>query len=192
MPKSFKRIKDPRMMAQTGVVALLLLNVAAALIAFHPWGGSADDLRARQDELRAQVAAAEGRLARSRALVSKVEHARAEGDKFLEDYVTNRRVSTSTIAAELLRVAHEAGIQQKETVISAEPVEGSDTLVQWTITAGYEGTYQNLTKFVNLLDKSERFLIIENMQATPQQSGANLNVSFKLDTFVRATPGSEL
>jgi len=36
-----------------------------------------------------------------------------------------------------------------------------------SISAGYEGTYANLTKFVNLLDKSPRFLIIENMQTAP-------------------------
>ena len=71
-----------------------------------------------------------------------------------------------------------------------EPVEGSDTLSQMTISVGYEGTYQNLTKFVHLLDKSRRFLIIENMVASPQQSGQMLNVSFKLDTFVREEPGS--
>jgi hypothetical protein len=123
--------------------------------------------------------------------VDKVEHARAEGDRFLEEYVTDRRVSTSTILNELNRVAQEAGITPKESSYTSEPVEGSDTLVQWTITAGYEGTYQHLTKFVNLLDRSPRFLIIENMQATPQQTGPNLNVSFKLDTFVRATPGSD-
>jgi hypothetical protein len=71
-----------------------------------------------------------------------------------------------------------------------EPVEGSETLSQMTISAGYEGTYANLTKFVNLLDKSPRFLIVESMAASPQQTGANLNVSFKLDTFVREAPGS--
>ena len=71
-----------------------------------------------------------------------------------------------------------------------EPVEGSAALSQMTISAGYEGTYANLTKFVNLLDKSPRFLIIESMTASPQQTGPNLNVSFKLDTFVREGPGS--
>ena len=63
---------------------------------------------------------------------------------------------------------------------------------QLTITAGFEGTYQSLTKFVNLLDKSPKFLIIESMQASPQQAGAVLNVSLKLDTFVRESIGSAL
>ena len=41
---------------------------------------------------------------------------------------------------------------------------------------------------MNLLDKSNRFLIIEGLGATPQQGSSLLNVTLKLDTFV--TEGS--
>lgn len=196
MPRSFNinfpagGMKNPRVAARVVVGTLLAANVAAALIAFHPWGGSAEDLRREQQALRSQVAQMQARLGRSRALLSKVEQARREDEKFLEQYITDRRVTSSTIAEELNRTAKEAGIRQKEFSIVLEPVEGSDTLSQMTISAGYEGTYGNLTKFVNLLDKSPRFLIIENMVASPQQAGQNLNVSFRLDTFVREAPGS--
>ena len=185
-----RRMKDPRMMARLVVGALLAANLAAALVAFHPWGGSAEDLARQQEELRGRLAQMQSKLKRSRALASKVERARTEGERFLAQYITDRRVTFSIIADELNRTAKEAGIRQKEVSIVLEPVEGSDTLSQMTISAGYEGTYSNLTKFVNLLDKSPRFLIIENMVAAPQQAGQNLNVSFKLDTFVREVPGS--
>lgn len=184
------RLKDPRVAARVVVGALLAANLVAALAAFHPWGGSAEDLRREEESLRGQVAAARARLERTRALVAKVERARAEGDEFLDRYVTDARVTASVLIAELNRTAKEAGIRQKEATFVMEPVEGSDTLSQMTISVGYEGTYKNLTKFVNLLDKSPRFLIIENMVAAPQQSGPNLNVSFKLDTFVREQPES--
>ena len=47
---------------------------------------------------------------------------------------------------------------------------------------------------MNLLDKSPRFMIIENMQAAaPQQAGGQkLNVLLKIDTFVKDTPGAAL
>lgn len=183
-------LKDPRVAARAVVGFLLLANVVAALIAFHPWGGGPEELRARQQQLSRQAADLRARIERSKALVSKVEQARKEGDSFLAQYVTERRITFSTILEELNTTAKEAGIKQKESSIVLEPVEGSDTLSQMTISVGYEGTYQNLTKFVNLLDKSKRFLIIENMVASPQQSGQMLNVSFKLDTFVREEPGS--
>ena len=183
--------KDPRVAARLVVGGLLLANLVAAVVAFHPFGGSAEDLRSQEAQLRAQVAQAQAKLDRTRALVAKVEQARKEGDDFLAEYITDARVTASVLVAELNRTAVEAGIKQKEATFALEPVEGSETLSQLTISAGYEGAYANLTKFVNLLDKSPRFLIIENMVAAPQQSGPNLNVSFKLDTFVREQPGSE-
>jgi len=38
---------------------------------------------------------------------------------------------------------------------------------------------------VNLIDKSDRLLVVQSLNATPQQGGAKLNIMLKLDTFVR-------
>ena len=46
-------------------------------------------------------------------------------------------------------------------------------------------TGDDLVHFINLLDKSDRLLIIESLNATPQQTGGRLNVMLKLDTFVQ-------
>jgi type IV pilus assembly protein PilO len=191
MPRSFSlNLKDPRVAARLVVGTLALANVAAALVAFHPWGGSAEDLRREQQDVRRQLADLQARIVRTRALTSKVAQARKEGEGFLGQYVNDRRSASSAILDELQRTAKEAGITAKSQTANFEPVEGSDTLSQMTISAAYEGTYANLIKFVNLLDKSKRFLIIENLSATPQQTGATLNVSLKLDTFVRDEAGS--
>jgi Tfp pilus assembly protein PilO len=204
MPRSFKvparlmpgtsrlRVKDTRVLVRGVLGALLLANVVAALIAFKPWGGSAEDLARKQADLRQQLTLSQARLGKTRALVAKAERARKEGDHFLAEYTTDRRTTYSTIAAELERTSQEAGIKPRPASYTLEPVEGSDTLYQMTITAAYEGTYANLTKFMNLLDKSPRFLIIESLTAAPQQTntGDALSISIKLDTFVREEPGS--
>ena len=44
------------------------------------------------------------------------------------------------------------------------------------ITANYEATYADLVRFVNLIDKSSRLLVMESLNATPQQGGGKLNV----------------
>jgi Tfp pilus assembly protein PilO len=186
------RMKEPRVLARIILGALLAANMAAAIWAFKPWGGSPEDLLRDEQDMRRQLIQQQARLARTRTLVSKVEQARKEGGDFLAKYTSNRRVMSSTMITELDRAAREAGIKPREVSIQLEPVEGSDALSQLTITAGFEGTYQSLTKFVNLLDKSPKFLIIESMQASPQQAGAVLNVSLKLDTFVRESSGGSL
>ena len=202
MPKNFKlpeklkwkgvAIKEPRVVLRAIIGTLLAANLVAAVMAFKPFGGSAADLRREQQALRVQLSRLQARAATSKRLVEKVETARREGDQFLTKYVTDRRTMSSTIQDELNRTAKEAGIKALPATLDLEPIEGSDTLEMMSISAGYEGTYANLTKFVNLLDKSPRFLIIENMQTAPQQGGQALNVTLKLDTFVRETAGPSL
>lgn len=187
-------LKDPRVAARVVLGVLVVANLVAALMAFKPWGGSAEELARQQEALRQQAASMQARLAKTKALVGKAQRARTEGDNFLAEYTTDRRTTFSTIAAELERTAKEAGIQAKPTSFEMQPVDGSDTLFQLSINAGFEGSYTNLIKFVNLLDKSPRFLIIESLQAAPQQTNAGdqLNVAIKLDTFIREAPGSAL
>jgi len=185
-------IRDPRIAVRAILGLLLVANLVMAVIAFKPFGGSADDLRREEATLRRQLAALQARVASSKRLVSKVETARKEGDQFLSKYVTERRVLTSTVQEELNRIAKEAGGAYLPITMNADQIEGSDTLWMLTINAGYQGTYTNLTKFVNLMDKSPLFLIIENMQLAPQQTGQNLNVSLKVLTFFRDQPGAML
>jgi Tfp pilus assembly protein PilO len=182
-------IKQPRVLLRGAIGGLLAANLVAAVLAFKPFGGSAEDLRREQEALRVQLTRLQARSATSKRLVEKVETARREGDQFLAKYVMDRRTVSSTIQEELNRTAKEAGIKVLPATLDLEPIQGSDTLEMMTISAGYEGTYANLTKFVNLLDKSPRFLIIENMQTAPQQGGQSLTVTLKLDTFVRETEG---
>ena len=188
-------IRGPRVAMRAIIVVLLAATLAAAVIAFKPFGGSAADLRVEQAALGNQLATLERRAAAARRLVDKVEMARREGDAFLTKYVVDRRTMSSAIAEELNRMAKDAGVRQLPSQFQLDPIEGSDTLEMATITAGCEGTYASLKKFVEMVDKSPRFLIIENMTVvSPQQQQAaqnqNVNVALKLDTFVREKPGA--
>ena len=192
-------IKDPRVAMRAVIAVLLAANVAAAVIAFKPFGGSAADLRREQTAVGNQIAGLEKRAAAAKLMVDKVEKARREGDEFLAKYVVDRRTMSSAIAEELNRMAKDAGVRALPGQLQLDPIEGSDTLEMASITAGYEGTYENLKKFVEMVDKSPRFLIVENMtvvspQQQQQQKGQtqtqNVNVALKLDTFVRETPGA--
>ena len=62
-------VKDPRVLMR-GVIGLLLVaNLAAAVVAFKPFGGSAEDLRREQQMLNAQLTRAQQQLAASKRLV---------------------------------------------------------------------------------------------------------------------------
>jgi hypothetical protein len=135
--------------------------------------------------MHAQIRQQQSVLDRTKILVSKIESGRGEGDKFMSGYFLPRRPAYSTIMSELNDLAGQSKITPRDSAWGLEPVEGSDTLDMLQISANFEGTYPDLVHFMNLLDKSDRLLIIESLNATPQQSGGRLNVMLKLDTFVQ-------
>jgi Tfp pilus assembly protein PilO len=203
MPKNFSLggiklggagVRDPRVVMRVILGLLLAANLAAAVIAFKPFGGSADDLRRERERLASQLTKLQERIKSSRVLVDTVQTARTQGDEFLGKYFMDVQTVSTSILVELNQSATEAGIKMGQAQFDHQAIEGSDSLVKWTITVGFDGTYANLMKFIHLVDKSQRFLIIESMQAAaPQaQGGQSLNVTLKIIAFVKDVPGAAL
>jgi Tfp pilus assembly protein PilO len=192
MPRNFDPrtlFKDRRMVMRTGLGVLLAANLVMAALAFHPLGGSVADLTEEMRSKQRDLVIESQRVERTHGLEAKVKQAKIEGDKFLDQCTMDRRRAFSTILGDADKMAVESGMKPKDSSYAPlDPVEGSDTILQLTISANYEGSYASLTKFVNLLDKSPRFLIIESLQAAPQANG-QLSVTLKLDTFIREATG---
>ncbi len=165
--------------------ALALANAVAAYLLLRPVGGSPGELRQEASDLRTSVRQQRAMRDRTATLLTKVKTGRTESEQFLKQYFLARRTAYSTILAELVADAKDSGIQARESTYTIEPVEGSDVFQFMKVTANYQGSYANLIQFVNRVDHSDRLLIIEGLQATPQQQAQLLNITVKLDAFVR-------
>lgn len=188
MPKNFKipgQWREPRFLLRGIIGALLVANLAAAVVAFKPFGGGAEDLQREEAALQQQLTTLRRHIEDSRVLVDKMQSARKDRDEFLAKYVADERVGASTLAAEVDRIVTDAGVRQGPVSFNEQDIEGSDTFKMVTMTQVLEGSYASLAKFVNLVDKSPHFLILESLETeAPQQNGALLNVRVKIDTFV--------
>lgn len=186
LPKSLPPwARDPRMLIRVGLGVLLAVDLATAALVFKPWAASTQQMEAQASSLRRQIGQKQAALTKLRTIVSKVEGARSDGDRFMDKYLLSRRTVASNLLDELEQTARKAGIRQKNASFVFEPIEGSDTLTKATITADYEGTYADLIQFMNLMDRSPRFLILEYLEAKPQQQGMTLGILLKLDALVR-------
>jgi type IV pilus assembly protein PilO len=177
--------KDPRILVRLALAVLLAADLVAAAVVFKPWASSVEDLERQAATLRGQLRQKQATLDRLRVVVGKVESARTDGDRFMQKYLLGKRSMASTLLGDLAQMARQAGIHQKDTSFSFEPVEGSDTLTKVVITAVYEGTYADLIQFLNRLDRSDRFLILESLGAAPQQGGMLLGATIKFSAFVQ-------
>ena len=125
-------------------------------------------------------------------LVTQFAQALGLSGHFLASYLTNRRHTYSTIISEITETAKNAGMKTQEwTIAPLEPIDGSDDLSMMTVSINFEGSFAQFVKFINLLDRSARFLIIESMQVAPQPKGDVLNANLKLHVFIKDdSPGA--
>jgi hypothetical protein len=188
MPKNFNlkigAPSNPRSVIRLVLGLLAAANLVAGYFVLRPLGGSPQELRQQVVDMRTQIRQQQGVLQRTRVMAGKIEIGRGEGDKFMTKFFLPRRTAYSTVMAELTDLANQAKITVKESANAIEPIDGSDTLEMMQITANYEAKYEDLVRFVNMIDKSDRLLVMESLNATPQQGGSRLNVMLKLDTFV--------
>ena len=188
MRKSFNQLWPPRDLPSAlwlGVGVLLLANLIALIFVIRPIGGSAQDLRAQAAELRTEVHQRQSALVRTRDIAGKVQTGRTEAESFMDAYFLDRRTLASTVVSEVVEAGKQSGLRQKETQYGTEPVEGTDDLSMLTVSANFEGTYADLMKMLNRIDKSDRLIIIEGLQAAPQQGSNILNINLRLNGFVR-------
>ncbi len=180
--------REPRFLLRAIIGVLLAANVAAAIIAFKPFGGGAEDLARQENALQQQLATMNRRIQAGKMLVDKMQNARKGKDQFLAKYIADEGVFASTLSAELERIATTSGVKPLPTTVTETAIEGSDSLLKVSVNYGCEGNYVSLAKFINLVDKSPNFLIIESLQTSaPHQAGAALSLTLKIDTFVNGS-----
>ena len=170
------------------LVAIGVLAVSDGLLyllAVRPLGARAQDQQILVRTLIQQRRQKNEGMETLRAVVEKVEKARVEGDELVEQLTLARKNTFSRLVTELNAAADEAGIESRERAYDPDPVEGSERYGALTITASFRGKYDQLVKLLNRLDRSEEFLIIGTLGATPRSETNDLQITMRIDTFVR-------
>jgi Tfp pilus assembly protein PilO len=182
--------KEPKMLVRAGLGVLLAANLVAAGFAFHVFGPSPQNVDQQLATARAQLQAGQMRLQRTRGLAGNIDRGHEQAGRFLASYMTDRRTTYSTVIGAINQIAITAGMKQGDgTIAPLQPILGSQDLDMMTVSVNFEGNYAQLLKFVNELDRSPRFLIIESVAVTPHPKGDLLGVNVKLNTFVKNDTG---
>jgi hypothetical protein len=171
---------------------LACLNAAALVLYIAPPGGSREQLAAQALQMRNQIAAVRSQAVRLKAVSEKVQLGSTQSAEFESKYFLLKRSAYEAVIAEIQRMAKASGLLEQDSVFTEEPIEGTDDLTLLNRTSNFEGTYENFMHFLYEADRSPMLLIIENVQAAPQQKGGRINASVRFQAIIReeASAGS--
>lgn len=168
---------------------LAVLNAAALFFYISPPGGTRHQLAAESLQVRNQIAAARAQTVRLRTVSGKVQTGSTETSQFEGKYILPKRLAYEEVIGEIQRMTKAAGLQEREAVFTEEPIEGTADLSLLNITASYQGSYDNLMRFLHEADRSPMLLILDNVQAAPQQKGGQINTSIRFQAVIRENTG---
>jgi len=174
-----------RRSAAIGLAALAAFDLLFWWFAVRPIDEREQARREMLQGLSEQVKANTLVVDRLREAAGRVEQAREQGGDLLEGLTFSRQNTFSRLLSEMAEAAEAAGVEIRETNFNSDEIEGAENFGMVSITANLRGAYENLVRFLNLLDRSDQFLIIERLGATPRQDTGGLQVSIRIDAFVR-------
>lgn len=171
-------LKQTRNRLYIVLAVLLLLDVAAVVLLMTPIAGRES---LRQRELRDAWLNLKAReSAPWRGLDQKIPQAKREIDGFYGDRFPS---SYSAISTDLDKIAAESGVKVSSERYAQKDAE-IPSVQRVEIDADVSGDYVPLAKFINSLERSRLFFLIDGLDLGGAQSGS-VRLHIKLETYLR-------
>jgi type II secretion system (T2SS) protein M len=164
-----------------GVALLLILNLVLGVRLFLAWStlrsASAEQLQQQQTAYRALQL----EMSPLRGLPQKVDLSRTQADEF---YAARFPSAYSTVSATINDLATKNSVRL--TNLAYTPTPAVAGLAQLRMDASLSGEYAPMMHFINGLERSKTFFLINGLTLTGQQGGL-VNLRLRLNTYLHAT-----
>ncbi len=150
---------------------------------------SADQITA---ELQASLSKQQNRVAQLQERVDRLQHNREVLERFFQEDLATKQERLVGVQREIHRIAQTYQVQATQLKFTHEGVKGSD-LVRMAVNIPLSGGYNNLRQFLNEVERSKLFLVVEAIQLQEgQQGGVMLNLNVRLATYFADEDRSDL
>ena len=172
------------------LVVLAIGNLLVYLLLVRPAGEREQVRRQAFDELRTGIEQRRQTIARLSGIASNTGEAAREANDFYQQRFLPRDTGFSTIMEEVDKLARANTVRKGTVGYSLGEVAGRPDLNQVEISTIVEGDYGNVMRFINSVERSPMFLIIDTVTvsssaATPGQPRL-VRLTVRLVTFFRS------
>jgi hypothetical protein len=170
-----------------GLGVVLVVDV---LLLFATWRaanrGQEEQVKQR-DSLRKQHALLLEDVTRARAIRERLPKVQGECDKFIRERLRAASGGYSVVLADLGHIAGSAGL--RTSTLSFRQAQqggrrGPRDIVEVGVTAAVEGDYASLVRFINGLERSPNFYLLDSL-ALGSTTGGVIRLNLELRTYFR-------
>ena len=173
-----------KQLVRWGIVAVLVADAGLLVWNWQLRSTSLQTQATQRDQLRKQHETLGQDVRNAADIRTRTPEIEKECERFLGEQLLPVTGAYSTLAEDLNRVSKESGLQAKG--ISYRQNDLRDRrVVEVEVSASVEGNYQSLVKFINGLERSKQFYLLENLTLVESSGGAGIRLNLQLKTYFR-------
>lgn len=167
-----------------GLVCLLLLDGLAYFGWVRHLAGFPETDAAQLISLEREVAGRAAEVARLRRVREQLPQLRPQLDKLTAESFLAERTGFSRVAAELEETANGAGVRVGRVAYQSQEEKARPELRRVEISSTVEGGYPNLLRYLEELERSPHFYLINELNVVGAEGGT-VHVEMRLVTYFR-------
>jgi hypothetical protein len=184
-----KRILSEKRAAIIPLAIGILSNIGVYLLVVYPLGVKSANAESRAATAAQALQAAERDFAAARNLVTGKTRAEQELSTFYDKVLPADQPSALRLTyATLPQLARKTNVKFLDRQVDIEPVKDKDRLGLLKIHTQWQGTYENLRRFIYELETSGAFVIIDDVSLAQVDAERPLILSLDLSTYYRLGP----
>lgn len=166
------------------LAVLLAADVGVGVFLWHTSSQRPADLRAELNHLKLEAKLREADVARGQKIRASLPQVGNDCSRFYQNAFLPAGTGYSAIDADLGSIAEKAGLRISDTgyKAAAAAVHGVKEI---SITTSVDGSYASVIQFINGLERSGNFYMLNDLQLTSAKGGT-IKLDLKLRTFFRA------
>jgi Tfp pilus assembly protein PilO len=173
-------LRETRRKVKIALATLALVDVAAILIYFSPLIGSETGRQAHLQQLWQELQQKTREVVPLRGLDQKIPVAQKQIEQF---YKQRFPAQDSDISDNLGKLANESGVKIASVKYAMKDPEEMG-LQRVEIEADLDGGYLQLVRFINSLERSQTFFLVNSVQLGGEQAGV-VRLQMKMETYLR-------
>jgi Tfp pilus assembly protein PilO len=168
-------------------IALALLLAADIGLAVFLWRTSRQspaEVRSELDRLALIAKLRKAEVARGEKISASLPQVGADCEKFYQNTFLDKASGYSALDADLSTIADKAGLRMSSLNIKEKELKNHG-VTEISISTGVEGNYSSVIQFINGLEQSRNFYLLNDLQLASARGGA-IKLELDLRTYFRS------
>ncbi|MBI4463246.1 MAG: type 4a pilus biogenesis protein PilO [Acidobacteria bacterium] len=166
-----------------GLGLLLVANAVLLVLVFRPPSRTLAEQEVELQRVRARHESLWKTVQQMRELRSKLQTAIQSDQQFPQEHFLQRKEAFSTMMTGLEQTASQNRLTPASITYRMEEERNRPGWVSVTVTLGVEGRYEDLIRFINRLEQSPLFWMINRLKVTGARNQV-LRLDLELETYI--------